>query len=813
MITDTYLANQEEVINELLTVNTLISLLNGKNGSGKSFVCNELNIKWKGIEENVAFLLRNSISSFSMPYAPFLFAISSTHQGYSISKIATDMIVSSSADIPLVGNTISGLLSSLLKKEEKSILTESAITICSIIEHFAKNKNVLFICDDFSEWDEESKLLIFHLIKGNLPFKFLRKSRFILSSDKELPDLQFLIENPNNVCKCTLNDIDYEKDFTRALAIFGYSNSLTNKDSYEYFKITNGNLELVKQLVFILKSPENSVLNRQSLQLFDILENRIYASSKCPLPVSSFFKRASVIGQKFNASIGKLFCSDIEYNFDRLLNEGMLLNFINIERENVKFSNEMIFNAYSQYVKSHEKQLHIKFVELLNTLQPSNYEAKAFHLYLGEEYKDSAVQYTLFLIFYYRETGKKFPLQNNHMLTLLKEYELFEYLEKIHEAYSFFLNGEHLSSTECLMLLRQTNIQEITFEVEFLIAINYITLYQNQHFLYPQMLKLEAWFENQKFCDSNFEMWMRSGICLINYYMYFDKTNKLAETYKQIIQYCSDKVKTDTFIQDKLNILYAKSNMNFPVETAYYETKKSVDYFTSQNDDRINITKLYVSLVNHIGNCIILSKLEEAISMSKMAFKTINTFSCLHFPRTENLVNNFILCGVLSNKIELKIAKILFEKIINQSKKVADTLLIKNNYFVILCLLKDFNRAESIIEELLQDLNEFEENDAYYQYFILNNYMMFKLLYGKQDEAKNIWDNLKDLLPSSPDKSYFKRRNKLIQRLLENSEQLLFQNSNWNDYFLRKYPNQIGEAWSFWGKVMLLSELQTWADC
>ena len=78
--------------------------------------------------------------------------------------------------------------------------------------------------------------------------------------------------------------------------------------------------------------------------------------------------------------------------------------------------------------------------------------------------------------------------------------------------------------------------------------------------------------------------------------------------------------------------------------------------------------------------------------------------------------------------------------------------------------------------------------------------------------ATSLWNRLKGVIPSSPDNAYFKRRNKVIQFLFDKAEWVTFCDKNWNNYTTEEYPNQIGRAWGFWGRMMLFSELQTWTD-
>ena len=188
---------------------------------------------------------------------------------------------------------------------------------------------------------------------------------------------------------------------------------------------------------------------------------------------------------------------------------------------------------------------------------------------------------------------------------------------------------------------------------------------------------------------------------------------------------CSKKIDLDVFLRDKLNMLSAKSNMCHPVEIAYYETKKAVDYFFFNDEYHINVLKLYISLINHIGNCIILSEFSEASGKCDETLNIVRTFTGLQFPRMEIFINNYILCKILSGELDNDSAMGLYKNLLSRNNYSADMLLIRNNYAVILCMIENYDSAEALFAELL---NEIISNDTYYEYFILNNCMMYHLL-------------------------------------------------------------------------------------
>ena len=73
---------------------------------------------------------------------------------------------------------------------------------------------------------------------------------------------------------------------------------------------------------------------------------------------------------------------------------------------------------------------------------------------------------------------------------------------------------------------------------------------------------------------------------------------------------------------------------------------------------------------------------------------------------------------------------------------------------------------------------------------------------------------IQDLVPLSNNKEYFLKRNKYVKEIFNKIDRdTLLSDNSWNAYLIKKYPKTLGDAWNFWGKLLLLSDLQIWSDC
>lgn len=69
-------------------------------------------------------------------------------------------------------------------------------------------------------------------------------------------------------------------------------------------------------------------------------------------------------------------------------------------------------------------------------------------------------------------------------------------------------------------------------------------------------------------------------------------------------------------------------------------------------------------------------------------------------------------------------------------------------------------------------------------------------------------------IPDSQSKNYFKKRNQLLSKQMEQLIIELEQNkldvAQFNNFLLKYYPEEIGIVWQHWGQLLLLTPLEIW---
>ena len=251
------------------------------------------------------------------------------------------------------------------------------------------------------------------------------------------------------------------------------------------------------------------------------------------------------------------------------------------------------------------------------------------------------------------------------------------------------------------------------------------------------------------------------------------------------------------------------SNMEYSVEIAEKIIQDAYEYF---NSNKFKYPKHYIiASINYLSNLYLtlnysaanrvarqlLNELEEGIIpyYSFGNLMLINNISLIDFVNKEK-INSELLADIHQNSLP-------------------DIDLIKSNFAVMYFLSGNLEKSLSFIKEAYFSINRNTDVDSYYKYYIHNNYAFINLFLGiNRDSALAIIDDLLMSLPDSQSKNYFKKRNQLLSKQMEQLIIELEQNkldvAQFNNFLLKYYPEEIGIVWQHWGQLLLLTPLEIW---
>ena len=781
-----------------------VFVIKGERGQGKTFLANELINKIKQNKINYKCLFLSNEKKITLDdYEPFF---SIVKDDSIIKENFKNQVWEISQEYKLT-KIISHILKIFSGKKYYTKLknfNNEEMNLILFFNNELKNKKVIWFCDNVHKWSDASKKLLLSIIRYKNHFEGLKNLRIIIISDSECDyfdddcDLHFKLKSFN------------QNDFKKIMS-FNYNDVIDfyNK-SDSIYNISNQNLKIAEELYEIVNDKQNIDFNN----LKELVTNHFKNNINDGLNILAFLEKVAFLGTTTLKKLLELFL-DIDKNkqYSDYLKQTISMKILNDEDENVKFINTVIYDSIVSSINQNEKKEdYNKLSECIYLLFPSNYITRAEYLLYANEKSKAQIQYILHCLQYFRQKKEEIPN--------LSSLEFFEIEEGILEFYKGIINLYNLYYKNELKkeVLEETiinispstyGIKEFEFEIDYIKSLYYINYsYKKDDFDKVKNILLK-WYSNNNFKISNCEMWVRASILLRDLYYELNIDKEERENIKIQLDNISKKYPLDSYMKDMCYIFYLKSNMYFEIQIAFYCTKKALNYF-SKNISIYNNQQYLVSVINHSANCIVLNKYEEAYELIyNLTFNNSMIFDKLY---PELLSNNFILSCYLSNKCSSKEA-IKNMEIISKYES-ADKILIQNNLTVLYAESGNFKKAIELSENLYKKIKKEYEVDEYYKYFIINNYSILNFLNGNKEKSIKIFEDIQNMLPSSNNIDYFISRNAYIKEMLNNVDRCyILSNNRWNLYLNDKYPKTIGEAWNFWGKLLLFSDLQIWSDC
>jgi hypothetical protein len=783
-----------------------IFLIEGELGVGKRYLC-ELVLNELGKSHFDLFpLILKDDSQYNIEYVPFFNAIN--EYDASITNKLLSLLEDSSKDMPLFGNSMSALIKFATDNRDKINikLTEQEKTIIKIYDYLLKNKTGLFICHNINEWDEASQNLLFQLLNSKITCKFLEKSIFLITTNKT--------NTSTNKIKIHYKTFHFNKikkdDIKDIVENLSSKVKLDDEKLEILYEITGGNLLLLKEVCKFLENSSFEFFPKYR-QIFDLIVNRIGFVSANPDDLVDFIKRASLLGRSSSKTLLKAFSEKATDSFLLSIKETQELELMVEDFDSLSFINSAIHMMFLNNIGENERKYHLLLEKCIKLLSPSEYYMRSIHLLKSGEEKKAIVLYIISLIKSYREIGRKSET-NSLFVEIAVKYDMNCILEKILEAYELYFNNKYKEAFNKLININNITEKELNFEIDYLKAL-IITNHYSSIIKFKEGLQyLEKWVYNQSFYKDESEMWLRAAVLMVDYLYELEKADEMRRLLIRIHHLFDDKIATDKFIEKKYYSFCSKANVYFSIETSYDYTKKAVLFFEQHKENLYNLSKFYIALVNHSANALVMGYIEEAYDNINFAFNIVSAFNNIAFPKLEILVNNLSLIQYISNRISVNEAIQALSNFENVMCNYADELLINNNLVALYALGGNYSKACEISNSLYKKVEEDCEIDPYYKYFIFNNYGIIKYILKEHDIAFNIFQEMKTLVPLGNDASYFSKRTQVLYDFLINGE-FDISDENWNNSLLTKHKKYVGDAWEFWAKIMIFSELQTWSDC
>lgn len=754
-------------------------LIRGETGYGKSYLLNKIERYICSIRKTVSLKLTPQVVSYD--YATFLSAISNIES--IIINTGTEIVKNFSDMIPIFGEMLEKTLS--IEFQYPSEFSDIESNIITQIKMASQGADIVLLCDEISSWDEPSIILLTKIIRYYDKLGHLRLSCVCADSN--------LSTEFDNLFAQVFDLRPFTKEKAVEIVKTVYPNTdLDDKEIINICSICKYNIGIVKSII--------SCIDMSSAFSDREIRSIIISSINNQENVTLLLDKASVIGFSSYKKLLQKYVHFNEFDFQYAVSEAKEDKLVLEDKEHIVFANETIWSIFNNFNKGNKKY-HYELAECIKSILPTNYKRIGGEYTLAGLTEKAAVQYALSAIYYYITYRIK-PIYSEQEKEIMDTYGLLDFCNKIIQLYEDYFTGNFHEDTNYPF----SDYDELNFEIDYVKAFVYTNMKIEHTYYKNSLINLKRWIDNNSFRENCPEQWLRAAFM----YMGTGVELHLGRDEKLLIDIQNTVEKYRKTDKNILNLNYdfnSKCNSIYSVDIAANVTFEAVRYWENQNS-----YKYLIALNNALANAIVLGRKSQALEYSKKAVEYLNRKNAYSNYFLTPLGNNLLISVLLW---DTRVFTTLFEKIenymimlIDNSQDEISKVLYKNNLAIFYLYCMNMDETEKILNELYQLVEYNEEIDDYYSYLIKNNYFLFRLLKYKDVDVRDFLSELSKLKPLDLDMKYFTARLKFLEANLTQDFNLDINRDGWNDF----NKVLVGDAWFFWGKWFLLSDIQFWSE-
>ena len=736
-------------------------------------------------------------------YSPYVQFISNNQDLYS--KRAQAYIQAVGGNFGKLSKTIVKLFN--VKSIYSKLYNATEATLLEDLEKITNRSPAVFICDDVDKWDWASIGLLKKMMKDTST-NWIKHSTFIFSVTSSDETFRILdIENNRDVF-----EIFRLSNLSKAATI-AYAKAVNSHiDCDELFAFTKGNLGETYELIEYFNQVGDTAFY---INIQEMLRNKITdqirqhydhdsETNKQLIQQESnstinIINRSSIIGERFQRAILQELSQE-EDSFAKYLSYIISSGIYGQQKTELYFTYSLVYKRLHEY-NQNQRQYHSLLAKALQKITPSNFRLRAQELLLSKtDDWMAAVTYFNYIINYSKKYQSSSPIETP-FIKLLTECGLYDRLLSMQNAYKYYFQGEFAKATA--LLPSKTMQMEIDFQIDYLKCLILVNRNIIKSDYRDAALILSSWVENNKLRDDEPYLWIQ-GVILYNEIMseIGEKPAKETEITNMLLKYSAVDLECRIEYYDYLS----KNNYTYTIDNQYDMTGQAVKFF-EENTWVVGKTLYARAIVNHVGNAIVMGEYSEAINLSNTFFKVLSEYG---ETRNQLLVaaNNYFVALVLSDNGRYTQARDFAGFYESALPSIQDdgitSVLFKINYGLMLFLSNQDERAMAVYDELYHWICHDNDVDDYYRFFIINNYLLIKGYIKKDWEAVS-FEELDGLDPCPNNAKFVTRHTQMLK-------DRTFNFASKNDLMAPVGESILGKAWSFWGRPLLFTDIQSWSD-
>lgn len=811
------------IVDSLQLAATRIGRLTGPPGSGKTHVALLAGATWRDRGGACVLALGDSHYSSRQLY-PFLSGLSEfprdwrglAKQGSRSALRVADALVGTGG----VATSVFDLLASALRQNTDRVLrTLSSLEQEVILElrRLAREKQLLLIADNAHCWDRDSLSLLREVLSDRLRHAIpeLQAISLLLvdthgqDSAAHGDDFDFLCESSGSATW----ELAYvsEHDFGEVLAALGLSEPLPDHVLAKLYSATGGHLKLAEQLVAYLEQSNRSDLNQlEETEFFtSLLSARIASLGAVGANIAQLLSLASVIGIGFDERELRCLAGQERTDLPELLRRAQSIRFLDLGPGRAQFSHEVLRTFFLQQQEESDIREHRrKFAECLAIIRPSDYETRAAVLLEAREVDRGRELFALALVARLRRGHPSAKVLRDARIEFGGDDGFLAFVEVLARGYAAVASGGFKGALPALKTSSPQESPLMTAERNYVAALCCLEL-QTAQGIAEGCSILGTW---EAELTREPELHLRFLLLLQQAQVLANEFDNARQTEKGLERLLAIRARHDADAAAMLQIQNRRAAAINAPEVAEVRIRQAVAFFRRGTGDRNrDILELYRALTNHAAVLICLGRNADAYSTAQEA-ERIALEESSTAPRLDVLAGNLVLAGLRSGVFDAQLASEMQRSVIDSRAAGGDDFLHRCNLVAYLLLAGEDTEADQELHALETEIDSHEYVETYLLYYARALRVAFLGLQGYESAGAEhgSMDALVRRLrwPGAP---YIRRRHILLTHYFDaigNTED----RADADRVLLARHPEEIGPAWSYYGRVVPCCELAFWSD-
>ena len=803
-------------------------LIRGPSGSGKTYLIeNVLNQISDSLDATI--VLNGDEAAQDQDLRPFQDFLEDLKHNHLRALVAPGFQAAAKA-VPMVGWSLSdfiGLLSEQRQTNKMRWLSKRSETEKELLLNLSaryKKKSLAIFCDDIQYFDTKSIEFIRFLkrAKTQEQFPFLKRVRWIASHNIDAG------HNTHKIEKTLFDEIlelryCTSHEFPKILDALGLQRSLDARQYDELYALCGGNLkfaaELVDQLNRSVDPNGQFALHERHASEFlaEILKEKFNKLDQYADILSGVLKPTAVLGThvdygNFQCLLGRTASKPADLHdamAHDLLKHTEEAGLIALRGKRVRFMHELIRSYFVEQARADERQHHSVVARCLRSVQPGNYLVRYLHTRKSGAATEAAELLIAACLAHQRQGLVPESVLGPEAKTFLDELEYADTLDILLQIHQYYHRAVYSECLDLLDALGGAYGRVLRAELAYLRARTHVSILSDKHRREAREI-CEDWRGHTEEPEQWSRLQSLHVVALVQL-ADFSGARKIAQ---DLEAHFGKRKRYDDSAAFELARLDRRHSMLLAPKPAEERVRRAVGFFgpsPNDTDDAPSVPReYYISLCNHASCLISLTRYSEALRAAGAAEALRASHPMFDWPFPEFVLSNLILASVLGAHITPGQASEQYRKILSDFPSSPDIYLLIANTAACEIWASEIGRAHDRLRTAKQELEQHEDYDQYYVYYIEANFAVTLYFNGEPAQALALLDHTRANVEALGDKSraYMRRRHDILRGAL--ADHSFATPSELDKFFIERKIQEVGDLWPRYSRAVALTTIEHW---